>query len=178
MPKLILPFSESIAPSGTSSVPSSLPLSVMSNVAVLDCQHLFNTKSNKISTASEIKRNMLDLSDEVPVDEGCLCGQVCGGVSGGSARGRAEEQHQNPEPFQKKCACVNVETSQRGFGRTDRHWSSTAVVLVETPRRAVETEQRGGLQVSRTRLWGNQLTNSPDTPRQPPINSILGSNQK
>ena len=27
-------------------------------------------------------------------------------------------------------------------------------------------------------LEGNQLTNSPDTPRQPPINSILGPNQK
>ena len=67
-------------------MPSSLPLSVMSNVAVLDCQHLSSTKSNKISTASEIKRNILDLSDEVPVDEGCLCGQVCGGVSGGSLR--------------------------------------------------------------------------------------------
>ena len=91
----------------------------MSDLAVLDYQHLSNTKSNKISTASEIKRNILDLSDE-------RC-RLMKGVSAAkcveaSAGGRCASVEWNPESFQPECACVNVETSQRGVGRTERHW--------------------------------------------------------
>lgn len=98
----------------------------MSNVAVLEYQHLSNTKSNKISTAksnkistaSEIKRNILDLSDE-------RC-RLMKGVSAAkcveaSAGGRCASVEWNPESFQPECACVNVETAQRGTVSAERH---------------------------------------------------------
>ena len=98
-------------------MPRSLPLSVMSNVAVLDCQHLSNTKSNKISTASEIKRTSWI----------CLMsGRLMKGVSAAkcvevSAGGRCASVEWNPESFQPECACVNVETAQRGTVSAERH---------------------------------------------------------
>ena len=82
-----------------------------------------------------------------------VAGDKCVEVPAGGRGGRAQEQHQNPEPFQKKCACVNVETSQRGVGRTERQCLSAVKpreTVEWTPCRAVETEQRGGLQVCGT----------------------------
>ena len=108
----------------------------------------------------------------------------CVEVSAGGRRGRPRGAAPEPRAFSKE-VCMRERGNVPAGRRSHRE---TVSLCSEATRdsRVDSLPSSGDRTAGRSpSLWnrrvageGNQLTNSPDTPRQPPINSILGSNQK